>query len=347
MDLVLKSSMSRGRSGSDPDITDPSVVSSPIDEKHRPYTWVIKAFRETISKDTDTSAAVAAVRALTEVIKASKANTMMQLEMELKLAAELLQSCNVVLSVASACELFTRFVTLTSLDVPDFMECKNKLIERGEQYIKQATKSRDKIAQLADSFIRDGVTVLTYGFSRVIINVLLKAAAVGRRFSVLVCEARTDDIGYSTAKRLQEGGIPVTVIMDNAVAYFMETIDLVLIGAEGIVENGGIINKVGTYQISIIAHEFKKPFYVAAESFKFMRLYPLNQRDLSGSNMRPSKFKFCGSCSPEDPEYMRKNIKVMDPVNDYTPPGYITLLFTELGILTPAAVSDELIKLYY
>ena len=31
---------------------------------------------------------------------------------------------------------------------------------------------------------------------------------------------------------------------------------------------------------------------------------------------------------------------------DYTPPSYITLIFTEIGILTPSAVSDELIKLY-
>ncbi len=31
---------------------------------------------------------------------------------------------------------------------------------------------------------------------------------------------------------------------------------------------------------------------------------------------------------------------------DYTPPIYLTLLFTDLGVLTPSAVSDELIKLY-
>lgn len=34
------------------------------------------------------------------------------------------------------------------------------------------------------------------------------------------------------------------------------------------------------------------------------------------------------------------------PHIDYTPPQYITLLFTDLGVLTPSAVSDELIKLY-
>jgi len=35
------------------------------------------------------------------------------------------------------------------------------------------------------------------------------------------------------------------------------------------------------------------------------------------------------------------------PHIDYTPPQYITLLFTDLGVLTPSVVSDELIKLYW
>ena len=38
--------------------------------------------------------------------------------------------------------------------------------------------------------------------------------------------------------------------------------------------------------------------------------------------------------------------QVDNPSCDYTPPAYITLLFTDLGVLTPSAVSDELIKLY-
>lgn len=105
--------------------------------------------------------------------------------------------------------------------------------------------------------------------------------------------------------------------------------------------------QIGTYQISIIAKAFAKPFYVAAESFKFMRLYPLNQRDLVNLKIEPAKFKFCENCSPEEIGYLKDNIKVNDPSHDYTPPAYITLLFTELGVLTPAAVSDELIKLYY
>lgn len=41
-----------------------------------------------------------------------------------------------------------------------------------------------------------------------------------------------------------------------------------------------------------------------------------------------------------------KDTDKLDPLVDYTPPAYISLLFTDLGILTPSAVSDELIKLY-
>lgn len=40
------------------------------------------------------------------------------------------------------------------------------------------------------------------------------------------------------------------------------------------------------------------------------------------------------------------NLSEEHPMIDYTPPSLITLLFTDLGVLTPSAVSDELIKLY-
>lgn len=48
-------------------------------------------------------------------------------------------------------------------------------------------------------------------------------------------------------KQLEEAGIDVTLILDAAVGYIMEQVDLVLLGAEGVTENGGIINKVNCY----------------------------------------------------------------------------------------------------
>ena len=60
----------------------------------------------------------------------------------------------------------------------------------------------------------------------------------------------------------------------------MGKVSLVLVGAEGVVENGGVISRLGTYQMGILAKSAGKPFYVVTESHKFVRLYPLGQYDL-------------------------------------------------------------------
>lgn len=98
-------------------------------------------------------------------------------------------------------------------------------------------------------------------------------------------------------------------------------------------ESGGIINRIGTYTTALCAKEMSKPFYVLTESFKFSRLYPLNQKDL------PNNYNYIQNSS-------QGNTRNAHPLVDYTPPLFITLIFTDLGILTPSAVSDELIKLY-
>jgi translation initiation factor eIF-2B subunit alpha len=127
----------------------------------------------------------------------------------------------------------------------------------------------------------------------------------------------------------------------------MDQMDLVLVGAEAVVENGGIINKIGTYQISIVAKAFNRPFYVTAESFKFTRLYPLNQRDIPDSRSASAAVANTSLSREATMSSLLMAQQQQQPYLDYTPPSYITLLFTDLGVLTPSAVSDELIKLYY
>ena len=65
----------------------------------------------------------------------------------------------------------------------------------------------------------------------------------------------------------------------------MESVDMVLIGAEGVMTTGGVINKIGTLSIAICASAMNKRVYVMAESIKFVKEYPLNQSDI------PPEFK--------------------------------------------------------
>lgn len=178
--------------------------------------------------------------------------------------------------------------------------------------------------------------ILTHARSRVVLETLQLAANSNKRFHVYVTRSSPDDDGVEMLHSLEAAGIECTLILDSAIGYIMESVDVVMVGAEGVVESGGIINRIGTFTMALCAREMEKPFYVLAESFKFSRLFPLNQRDL-----------------PADYKYVKRSLRAgagelakAHPLVDYTPPAYLTLLFTDLGILAPSAVSDELIKLY-
>ncbi|KAK4813189.1 hypothetical protein QYF61_014020 [Mycteria americana] len=302
---------------------------------------LIETFKAQLRDDPDVASAVAAIRALLGFLKQDRGETIQGLRSSLLAAINTLSRVDSSVAVSSGGELFLRFISLTSLEYSDYSKCKEIMIERGEIFLRKVSLSRNKIAKLCHPFIRDGARILTHAYSRVVLRVLEAAVESKKRFSVYVTESQPDQAGQvlinlqKMAKALRKLNIPVTVILDAAVGYIMEKVDLVLVGAEGVVESGGIINKIGTNQIAVCAKAQNKPFYVVAESFKFVRLFPLNQQDV------PDKFKY-----KADTLKTSQNLTQEHPWIDYTSPSLITLLFTDLGVLTPSAVSDELIKLY-
>jgi len=128
------------------------------------------------------------------------------------------------------------------------------------------------------------------------------------------------------------------VIPPNAVAHALPRCTLVLLGAESVVENGGIISAMGTSQLGVLAKAAGKPVYVCAESFKFVRVFPLCQEDVGGDVLRFNEGGKGGD--------VVEGRKAAGGV-DYTPPELITALVTETGVHTPSAVSEELIKICY
>ena len=135
---------------------------------------------------------------------------------------------------------------------------------------------------------------------------------------------------------------------------------------------------MGTYQIAILAHAMGKPFYVVAESHKFVRLYPLGQYDLPvqqevldfrteeematkklGGNRTHNAMPEWAAKTPvvkEKAEYFEDaalspqdaaRIRSSTDAVDFTPPLLISALLTEEGVMTPSAVSEELIKMWF
>lgn len=88
-------------------------------------------------------------------------------------------------------------------------------------------------------------------------------------------EGRPDRSGLRLSNELAKLDIPVKLLIDSAVAYSMDEVDMVFVGADGVVESGGIINLMGTYQIALVAKSMNKPVYVAAESYKVIQMIDL------------------------------------------------------------------------
>jgi methylthioribose-1-phosphate isomerase len=154
----------------------------------------------------------------------------------------------------------------------------------------------------------------------------------GRPIHVFVDETRPFLQGARlTAWELQRAGVPQTLITDNMAGYFMRRgdIDCVIVGADRVVANGDIANKIGTYSVAVLAKAHGIPFYVAAPSSTVDftlpdgDAIPIEQRD-------PAEVTSFGgrSIAPE-------GVAAAHPAFDITPHELITAIITEREVVYP------------
>lgn len=257
---------------------------------------------------------VAAIEALIDLLVQSRAVTIYEtLDLITTQSAYLKSSVPNSISLSAGTDLFQRYIisSLRPGSKASFDTVRQHLLANGRLFVSRAKAARDRIAGYGSHFVRDGNVVLTHGGSRVVGTLLAKAAETSKtggnvRFRVIYVmnESRAAE-SNSVVQKLRAKGVPVATISEGAVGYAMGKVDLIVVGAEGVVENGGIISRLGTYQIALLAKAAGKPFYVAAESHKFVRIYPLGQYDL-GIDQQVIDFKtedeVPGDRSPETPE---------------------------------------------
>ena len=160
------------------------------------------------------------------------------------------------------------------------------------------------------------------------LGVIRVAVEQGRRLHVLVPETRPFLQGARlTAWELHRGGIPLTLITDNMVGHFLKTgeVGAIVTGADRIAANGDTANKIGTYQIAVLAKENNVPFYVAA---------PLSTLDLSipdGDHI-PIEERAADEVTHFRGVRIAPDVPAAHPAFDVTPARYITAIFTERGV---------------
>ena len=195
----------------------------------------------------------------------------------------------------------------------------------------------EKIGEFGASLLKDGDTVLTHcnagalatGGIGTALGIIYTATWQGKRISVFSDETRPVLQGSRlTVWELQRQGIDVTLICDNTAASVMKSgkIDSVIVGADRVAVNGDVANKIGTYNVAVLAHHHDIPFYVAAPSSSF---------DPNISNGGEIKIEERSSEEVTDCFGKRTapvGADVYCPAFDITPAGLVTAYVTEKGI---------------
>lgn len=198
-------------------------------------------------------------------------------------------------------------------------------------YIKNIASVKKKIALYGSRKIRNKDIIMTHCHSNTVMAIFREAKKQGKKFSVIVTETRPKMQGERTAADLLRMRVPFIYVVDSAMALFMKHATKVFVGADAILSDGSIVNKIGTEATAIVAKEFRVPVFSAAGTHKF------DEKTIFG---------FEEPIEERDPKeiWNNKKIKILNPAFDITSANYISEIITERGVFSPDALAAILSK---
>jgi methylthioribose-1-phosphate isomerase len=164
------------------------------------------------------------------------------------------------------------------------------------------------------------------------LGVIRNAHESGKTIHVYVDETRPRLQGARlTSWELDKLGIPHTVIVDGASGHIMRTqkIDLCLVGCDRIAANGDVANKIGTYNLALVAYFHHVPFY-SVGPISTLDLNTQSGDDIPIEERNSSEVSIIG-----EQKIIPDHIQVANPAFDITPAKFITGIITEKGIAKP------------
>jgi methylthioribose-1-phosphate isomerase len=230
-------------------------------------------------------------------------------------------------------------VMAKGMQAKTIQEAKRVVLDEALKMAEEDVETNRKIGGHGLKLFKDGDMVLThcnagslatvaYGTA---LGVIRAARESGKRLSVIATETRPVMQGSRlTAFELLHDGIDVSLITDTAVGHMMArgAINHVIVGADRVLHTGHVFNKIGTYQVAILANKHNVPFYVAAPLSTFD--FESNPNDVIIEDRSADEVVKVGK-----KRIAPKGVRVFNPAFDMTPPELITGIITQKGILTP------------
>ena len=228
------------------------------------------------------------------------------------------------------------------LDIPAL---KARLLAEAQEIIEEDKAMCRAIGQHGMALLNENDTILThcnagglatsdYGTA---LAVMFSAHEAGKNIHVFADETRPLLQGARlTTWELMQAGIDVTLICDNMAAQVMKEgkIQCVIVGADRIAANGDTANKIGTYNVAILAEAHGIPFYVAAPTSTLD--FALKTGDEIPIEQRAAEEITEGFGKMTAPE----GVKVYSPAFDVTPAALVTAIITEKGVARPPYIES-------
>ncbi|MEJ2776362.1 S-methyl-5-thioribose-1-phosphate isomerase [Sulfolobaceae archaeon RB850M] len=274
------------------------------------------------------------------VIEANEINEAIKLLQNAKSVMDKARPTAVNLSWATSRMLNKAKQLIESGEAKNVKELVEALKEEADKVFEEELEAELKMGMYGLEKINEGDTILTQcnagglatgtGLGTALAPVKL-AHMLGMKVSVIAPETRPWLQGSRlTVYELLEEGIPVTLITDTAVGLVMykKMVNSVMVGADRVLADGHVFNKIGTFKEAVIAHEMGIPFYVLAPTSSFDLVSKVE--DVKIEERDPDEVRTVRGVPIAPP-----NVKVYNPVFDVTPPKYITGIITEKGIIYP------------
>lgn len=212
----------------------------------------------------------------------------------------------------------------------DQITSRELLQRRVEELSAHLESSGSKIGKIFCSKLKRKHKIITLSHSVTVIDCLLKAYQAGKVEEVIVAESRPKNEGRKTARILANKGIPTTLVVDAALGPLCRRADMALVGADTVLRDGSIVNKIGTYALALTCHDQQKEFWVVCDTLKIDRKH-------DSSNPPPITGK-----SPQEVWTAPPGIEIENFYFDITPAKYIACIITEEGSTPPHKILDFL-----
>jgi ribose 1,5-bisphosphate isomerase len=216
---------------------------------------------------------------------------------------------------------------------------RRSVVDASEAFVEQLDRAQEDLGQVGANRLADGDTVMTHCHSTDALACIEAAVEQGKSISAVVKETRPRQQGHITAEQLRDAGVPVTLIVDSAARRYLDEVDHVVVGADSIAADGGVINKIGTSGLAVNARERGVPIMTAAQTIK------LHPETLTGHTVEIEMRDEAEVIDPEAREAIGE-IDVENPAFDVTPPRYMDAIVTEQGQFPPESIVTLMRELF-